>query len=204
MSRHLGAHFAGRVLSPPMGVATNRSLRALAGRNFRLYFTGQIVSTIGTWMQLLAQSWLVLQLTHSGVALGLNVTLQTLPLLVFGVWAGWDRRPRRQPQAADRHRRPRDGPGPRPRRARRDRLGDDGVGLRVLVPVRARVRVRPSGRERVAVRARRPRRPAERGRAQQRDPVGRASRRPRDRWHRHRDSRGSRSASSPTRRRSSR
>jgi MFS family permease len=71
-----------------MGVATNRSLRALAGRNFRLYFTGQIVSTIGTWMQLLAQSWLVLQLTHSGVALGLNVTLQTLPLLVFGVWAG--------------------------------------------------------------------------------------------------------------------
>jgi MFS family permease len=66
----------------------NRSLRALAGRNFRIYFTGQIVSTIGTWMQLLAQSWLVLQLTHSGVALGLNVTLQTLPLLVFGVWAG--------------------------------------------------------------------------------------------------------------------
>ena len=66
----------------------NRSLRALAGRNFRIYFTGQVVSTIGTWMQLLAQSWLVLQLTHSGVALGLNVTLQTLPLLVFGVWAG--------------------------------------------------------------------------------------------------------------------
>src|SRR4249919_833645 len=66
----------------------NRSLRALAGRNFRIYFTGQVVSTIGTWMQLLAQSWLVLQLTHSGVALGVNVTLQTLPLLVFGVWAG--------------------------------------------------------------------------------------------------------------------
>jgi MFS family permease len=71
-----------------MGIATNRSLRALGGRNFRLYFTGQVISTIGTWMQLLAQSWLVLQLTHSGVALGINVTLQTLPLLVFGVWAG--------------------------------------------------------------------------------------------------------------------
>jgi MFS family permease len=71
-----------------MGLETNRSLRALGGRNFRLYFTGQVISTIGTWMQLLAQSWLVLQLTHSGVALGINVTLQTLPLLVFGVWAG--------------------------------------------------------------------------------------------------------------------
>ena len=88
MSRHLGGLFRRRVLSPPMAVAANRSLRALVGRNFRLYFTGQIVSTIGTWMQLLAQSWLVLQLTHSGVALGVNVTLQTLPLLVFGVWAG--------------------------------------------------------------------------------------------------------------------
>jgi MFS family permease len=69
-------------------LATIRSLRALAGRNFRLYFGGQVVSTIGTWMQLLAQAWLVLQLTNSGAALGLNVALQTLPLLLFGVWAG--------------------------------------------------------------------------------------------------------------------
>ena len=88
MSRHLGGLSGDAYCRRPWQSRTNRSLRALAGRNFRLYFTGQIVSTIGTWMQLLAQSWLVLQLTHSGVALGLNVTLQTLPLLVFGVWAG--------------------------------------------------------------------------------------------------------------------
>jgi MFS family permease len=80
-----GGHTPGRL---PLRVATIRSLRALAVRNFRLYFGGQVVSTIGTWMQLTAQAWLVLQLTNSGAALGVNVALQTLPLLLLGVWAG--------------------------------------------------------------------------------------------------------------------
>ena len=92
-----------------------------------------------------------------------------------------DRRPGRQSQAPDRHRGARHGPGARTGCARRDRVGDDGVGLRVLVPLRARVRVRPARGEHVAVRAGRSGRPAERHRAQQRDPVGRAARRPRDR-----------------------
>lgn len=61
---------------------------SLANRNFRAYFGGQAVSLIGTWMQTVAQSWLVLQLTHSGTALGLAVALQTLPVLLLGPYGG--------------------------------------------------------------------------------------------------------------------
>ena len=66
----------------------NRSSRALAVPNFRRYFVGQGLSTIGTGMQILAQTWLVLELTGSAVQLGLAITLQTLPVLVLGPWAG--------------------------------------------------------------------------------------------------------------------
>jgi MFS family permease len=68
--------------------AGNRSLRALRVRNFRNYFLGQAVSTVGTGMQILAQIWLVLDITESASQLGLVITLQTLPMLVFGPWAG--------------------------------------------------------------------------------------------------------------------
>ncbi|HEY2441019.1 MAG TPA: MFS transporter, partial [Solirubrobacteraceae bacterium] len=51
---------------------------ALSVPNYRRYYSGQAVSMIGTWMQMTAQSWLVLTLTHSGTALGLVVALQTL------------------------------------------------------------------------------------------------------------------------------
>lgn len=61
---------------------------SLANRNYRRYFSGQAVSLIGTWMQTVAQSWLVLQLTHSGTALGLAVALQTLPVLLLGPYGG--------------------------------------------------------------------------------------------------------------------
>src|SRR5207248_619816 len=61
---------------------------SLANRNFRLYFIGQGVSTAGTFMQTVAQSWLVLKLTGSGTALGFVTMLQYLPLLVFGGYAG--------------------------------------------------------------------------------------------------------------------
>jgi MFS family permease len=56
--------------------------------NYRLYFTGQSISLVGTWMQMTAQSWLVLQLTHSSTDLGLAVALQTLPVLLFGPYGG--------------------------------------------------------------------------------------------------------------------
>ncbi|HZZ96287.1 MAG TPA: MFS transporter [Jatrophihabitantaceae bacterium] len=65
-----------------------QTFAALANRNFRRYFAGQAVSLIGTWMQTVAQSWLVLELTDSGTALGLVVALQTLPVLVLGPYGG--------------------------------------------------------------------------------------------------------------------
>jgi MFS family permease len=68
--------------------ATSETFRALAVRNYRLFFAGQIVSVSGTWMQQVAQAWLVLQLTGSGVALGLVLAAQFLPMLVLGPWAG--------------------------------------------------------------------------------------------------------------------
>jgi MFS family permease len=61
---------------------------ALQVRNYRLFFTGQIISGTGTWMQTVAQAWLVLRLTNSGVALGLVTALQFLPMLVVGPLAG--------------------------------------------------------------------------------------------------------------------
>src|SRR3954447_21753449 len=61
---------------------------SLANRNFRLYFIGQGISTAGTFMQNVGQSWLVLKLTGSGTALGFVTMLQYLPLLAFGGMAG--------------------------------------------------------------------------------------------------------------------
>ncbi|MBA3551276.1 MAG: MFS transporter [Actinobacteria bacterium] len=65
--------------------ATFQSLRV---RNFRLFVAGQLLSGIGTWMQSVAAPWLVLQLTGSGVALGIDVGLTFLPILLFGAWGG--------------------------------------------------------------------------------------------------------------------
>lgn len=56
--------------------------------NYRLFFIGQMISLSGTWMQAVAQSWLVLELTSSGMALGALAAFQFLPVLVFGAWGG--------------------------------------------------------------------------------------------------------------------
>ncbi|HZZ46733.1 MAG TPA: MFS transporter [Pseudonocardia sp.] len=61
---------------------------SLRNPNYRRYFSGQSISMIGTWMQTVAQSWLVLQLTGSATALGVVVALQTLPVLVLGSYGG--------------------------------------------------------------------------------------------------------------------
>lgn len=73
-------------------------LRALRHPDYRLFFAGQSASLIGTWMQGVAQSWLVLQLTDSAFRLGLIGTLQFLPLLLFAVVGGAvaDRLPKRR------------------------------------------------------------------------------------------------------------
>ncbi|HKX17986.1 MAG TPA: MFS transporter [bacterium] len=61
---------------------------ALRHRNFRLFFVGQFISLIGTWMQRIAQSWLVLNLTHSPLLLGLVGALQWLPVLFLSLVGG--------------------------------------------------------------------------------------------------------------------
>ena len=64
------------------------TFHSLRVRNFRLFILGQLLSTTGTWMQSVAAPFLVLQLTHSGVALGIDTGLQFLPILLFGAWGG--------------------------------------------------------------------------------------------------------------------
>jgi MFS family permease len=61
---------------------------ALSIPNYRRYYGGQAISMIGTWMQMTAQAWLVLTLTHSSTALGVIVALQTLPVLLLGPYGG--------------------------------------------------------------------------------------------------------------------
>ncbi|HEX5771165.1 MAG TPA: MFS transporter [Nocardioidaceae bacterium] len=75
------------------------TFRALSNRNYRLYAAGAVVSNIGTWMQRVAQDWLVLQLTdNSGTALGITTGLQFLPILLLSPYAGViaDRFPKRR------------------------------------------------------------------------------------------------------------
>ena len=74
------------------------SFSPLLIRNLRVYLSGQVVSLLGSWMQVTAQSWVVWQLTHSSAALGLVAMLGSLGFLVLGPWAGvWaDRLDRRR------------------------------------------------------------------------------------------------------------
>jgi MFS family permease len=65
-----------------------KTFSALKVPNYRLYFAGQSVSLIGTWMQITAQAWLVLSLTHSSTDLGFVVALQTIPVLVLAPYGG--------------------------------------------------------------------------------------------------------------------
>lgn len=79
---------------PPL----KQAFRALQNPNYRYYWIGQIISAIGTWMQTIAQAWLVLQLTNSPLALGLVTTCQTLPVLFLVLFGGVfaDRLPKRR------------------------------------------------------------------------------------------------------------
>ncbi|MBT2440952.1 MFS transporter [Streptomyces sp. ISL-36] len=67
-------------------------------RNYRLFFTGAIVSNTGTWMARITQDWLVLSLTGSAAAVGITTALQFLPMLLFGLYGGVlaDRYPKRR------------------------------------------------------------------------------------------------------------
>lgn len=58
-------------------------------RNYRLYYFGQVISTSGTFMQSIAQAWLVLKISNSGTALGIISALQYIPILLFGTLGGF-------------------------------------------------------------------------------------------------------------------
>ncbi|MBV9228259.1 MAG: MFS transporter [Chloroflexi bacterium] len=75
-----------------------RAFTALRHRNFRLFWTGQLISLIGTWMQTTGQAWLVLKLSNSAWALGVVGALQFLPVMLFALFGGVlaDRLPKRR------------------------------------------------------------------------------------------------------------
>jgi len=86
--------------SPQTATAASRlpaTFRALRHRNFRLFFFGQLISLVGTWMQTIAQQWLVYRLTGSAAMLGTVSLVSALPLIPMGLWGGSlaDRFPRR-------------------------------------------------------------------------------------------------------------
>jgi MFS family permease len=69
--------------------AGRRTFRAISVRNYRLYFTGQVISVSGTWMQTVAQAYLVLFPLHgTGLDVAIATSLQFLPLLLFGPFGG--------------------------------------------------------------------------------------------------------------------
>lgn len=86
---------ADSAVTPPRHISTFAALRE---RNYRLYFSGSVVSNIGTWMQRIAQDWLVLELTQSPFAVGITMALQFLPLMLLGLYGGVaaDRYPKRK------------------------------------------------------------------------------------------------------------
>jgi len=68
--------------------ASRHPFYALRHRNFRLFFIGQFVSLVGTWMQVVAQGWLVLELSNSPFLVGLVTSLESLPILLLTLYGG--------------------------------------------------------------------------------------------------------------------
>jgi MFS family permease len=81
-----------------MTTALRRSLSSLRVPNYRRYFSGQLVSVSGNWMQMVAEAWLILTLTGSGIAVGALTAAQFAPILLFAAWGGLvaDRMPKRR------------------------------------------------------------------------------------------------------------
>ena len=81
-----------------MSAALRRTFTSLAIPNYRRYFAGQVISISGNWMQMVAEMWLIVQLTGSGVSVGITAGLQFVPILLFGAWGGLlaDRLPKRR------------------------------------------------------------------------------------------------------------
>ncbi|MFD4376586.1 MFS transporter [Streptomyces sp. NPDC058486] len=84
--------------TPRGGGSPKGTFSSLSIRNYRLFFSGAIVSNTGTWMARITQDWLVLSLTGSAAAVGITTALQFLPMLLFGLYGGViaDRYPKRR------------------------------------------------------------------------------------------------------------
>ena len=78
----------GRSTFSPRRLGASDGMRAFRHRNYRLFFFGQAISLVGTWMQQVAQAWLVLQLTHDPIWLGIVAAAQFIPVMVLGLFAG--------------------------------------------------------------------------------------------------------------------
>lgn len=94
------AERSGKPVEPvgPVAMSSRQGIfAAMRHRNFQLYFGGQLVSNIGTWMQVIAQAWVVYQIGHSELILGLVAFASAIPVLLITPWAGVvvDRMPRR-------------------------------------------------------------------------------------------------------------
>ena len=68
--------------------AVRKTFGSLGTRNYRLFFGGELISYIGSWMQTMAEAWLVLTLTGSGAAVGFTFVCRFLPVALFGLWGG--------------------------------------------------------------------------------------------------------------------
>jgi MFS family permease len=82
---------------PVGGITWRHTFRALRHRNYRLFFWGQLVSLIGTWMQQTAMSWYVYQITNSKLLLGVVAAVGSAPMMLSSIWGGSlaDRHPKR-------------------------------------------------------------------------------------------------------------
>ncbi len=86
------------MIRPGAGLSLSNGARAFRHRNYRLFFGGQLVSLVGTWMQAVAQGWLILQLTGDPFLLGVVAAMQWIPVMVLGLFGGLiaDALPKRQ------------------------------------------------------------------------------------------------------------
>src|SRR5215468_6558070 len=82
---------------PVGGISWRHTFRALRHRNYRLFFWGQLVSLVGTWMQQTAMSWFIYQITNSKLLLGIVAAMGSAPMMVSSIWGGSlaDRHPKR-------------------------------------------------------------------------------------------------------------
>ncbi len=86
---HVPEDISGRPRRLPVGgVSWRHTFRALRYRNYRLFFWGQLVSLIGTWMQQTAMSWFVYEITNSKFLLGAVAAVGSAPMMLFATWGG--------------------------------------------------------------------------------------------------------------------